>query len=205
MEATGISSIKAKRSALGFTVVRTSAACEWFLIFLLVDAVLSYLLTKFASYCNLEEPCILCSRLDHLLGNEKPKFYLHLLCSNHRSEISSLISCHIHGKLSDGSGMCEGCLLSFTLTNKSNPETHRLLVGILGMDLVGYGFQSLVLNRDFISGSMGTKLCSCCNKPCRSRQNAQRLLQLQSCQSGVPKPFISLPHLPSKYPPKTSK
>lgn len=163
---------------------------------------LSYLLTKFASYCNLQAPCILCSRLDHLLGNEKPKFYRHLLCNNHRSEISSLISCHTHGKLADGSGMCEDCLLSFTMKKKPNPETHRLLVGILGMDLVGYGLQSPVLNKDFISGSMGTKLCSCCNKPWRSRQNAQRLLQLQSCQSGVTKPYIPLPRLPSRSRPK---
>jgi len=199
MAATGISSIKVKGSAPGFTAVLSSAACEWFLIFLLlVDAVLSYLLTKFASYCNLQAPCILCSRLDHLLGNENPKFYRHLLCSNHRSEISSLISCHIHGKLAEGSGICEDCLLSFTMKNKSNPETRRLLVGILGMDLVGYDFQSPMLSKDFISGSMGTKLCSCCNKPWRSRQNSQRLLQLQSCQSGVTKPYIPLPRLPSR-------
>jgi len=44
-----------------------------------------------------------------------------------------------------------------------------LLVGVLGMDLVDYGFQSPVLNKDFISGSMGRKLRSCCNKPWRSR------------------------------------
>lgn len=196
MAETGASFVKVKRHLPGFTAVLTSAACEWFLIFLLlVDAVLSYLLTKFASYCKLQAPCILCSRLDHLLGHETPEFYRDLLCSNHVSEISSLISCHIHGKLADGSGMCEDCLLSFTMKNKSSPETHRLLVGILGMDLVGYGFQSTLPNTDFISGSLGTKLCSCCNKPWRSGQNAPRLLQLKSPGT---KPNIPLPYLPSR-------
>lgn len=198
MAATRASFVKAKRNLPGFTAVLTSVACEWFLIFLLlVDAVLSYLLTKFASYCKLQAPCILCSRLDHLLGHEKPEFYRDLLCSNHISEISSLISCHIHGKLADGSGMCEDCLLSFIMKNKSSPETHRLLVGILGMDLVGYGFRSPLPNKDFISGSMGTKLCSCCNKSWKSGQNSQRLLQLKSPGSGVTKPNIPLPCLPS--------
>ncbi|KAF9682977.1 hypothetical protein SADUNF_Sadunf05G0164200 [Salix dunnii] len=56
-----------------------------------------------------------CEWLDHFLGNEKPPFYKNVICSNHRSEISSLISGHIHGKLSDGYGMYEECLLSATM------------------------------------------------------------------------------------------
>lgn len=94
--------VKTKRTK-GFTALLTSAACEWFLIFLLlVDAVLSYLLTKFANYCQLQAPCLLCSRLDRVLGGENTEFYLYLLCSNHRSEISTFISCHIHGKVANG-------------------------------------------------------------------------------------------------------
>ncbi|KAF5459345.1 hypothetical protein F2P56_023300 [Juglans regia] len=194
MAAIGNSFVKVRKSSSGFTDVLISAACEWFLIFLLlVDAILSYFLTKFASYCKLQPPCILCSRIDHLLGNEKPEFYQHMLCSNHRSEISSLISCHIHGKLAGGSGMCEDCLLSFTMKNNSIRETHKLLVGILGMDLVGYGFQSSLRNDDFISSSKNTKLCSCCNKPWRSRQKAQRLQQLKLLRSGLSSNYIHLP------------
>ncbi|XP_042977335.1 myosin-binding protein 1-like isoform X2 [Carya illinoinensis] len=193
MAAIGNSFVKVRKSSSGFTDVLISTACEWFLIFLLlVDAILLYFLTKFASYCNLQPPCILCSRIDHLLGNEKPKFYQHMLCSNHRSEISSLISCHIHGKLVSGSGMCEDCLLSFTMKNNSSQETHRLLVSILGMDLVGYGFQSTLQNDDFISSSKSTKLCSCCNKPWRSRQKAQRLQQLKLPMSGLSSNYIHL-------------
>ncbi|KAG7984678.1 hypothetical protein I3843_04G172500 [Carya illinoinensis] len=194
MAVIGNSFVKVRKSSSGFTDVLISTACEWFLIFLLlVDAILSYFLTKFASYCKLHPPCILCSRIDHLLGNEKPKFYQHMLCSNHRSEISSLISCHIHGKLVSGNGMCEDCLLSFTMKNNSSQETHRLLVSILGMDLVGYGFHSTLQNDDFISSSKSTKLCSCCNKPWRSRQKAQRLQQLKLSMSGLSSNYIHLP------------
>ncbi|GFZ19772.1 lateral signaling target-like protein [Actinidia rufa] len=101
--------------------ILSSMAAEWLLIFLLfIDAALSYLLTKFAHYCELQTPCLLCSRLDHVFGNEKPEFYRSLLCSNHRIEISSLISCHIHGKLADAPAMCEECLMSFEKQNKTN-------------------------------------------------------------------------------------
>ncbi|KAG2713551.1 hypothetical protein I3760_04G181300 [Carya illinoinensis] len=188
MAAIGNSFVKVRKSSSGFTDVLISTACEWFLIFLLlVDAILSYFLTKFASYCKLHPPCILCSRIDHLLGNEKPKFYQHMLCSNHRSEISSLISCHIHGKLVSGNGMCEDCLLSFTMKNNSSQETHRLLVSILGMDLVGYGFHSTLQNDDFISSSKSTKLCSCCNKPWSHSQlnRRHRLKKIRDKFSGL--------------------
>ena len=126
---------KVQRSLKGFTTILASAACEWFLIFLLfIDAALSYLLTRFAHYCELQIPCILCSRLDHVFGNEKPGFYWNLLCSNHRSEISSLISCNIHGKLVDCRGMCENCLSSHIEENKSNSDMRRLFLGKLGFN-----------------------------------------------------------------------
>ncbi|KAK9282191.1 hypothetical protein L1049_005103 [Liquidambar formosana] len=195
MAVTGTSSLNVQRNIRGITAVLTSVACEWFLIFLLfVDAVLSYLLTKFARYCDLQTPCLLCSRLDHVLGNEKPEFYRSLLCSNHRLEISSLISCQIHGKLVDGHGMCEDCLLSFATKNKPNSDTHMLLLGKLGLD----GFQSPLPNKDLIPGPITTRPCSCCNKLWSSRQNAQRLFQVKSTGSGVTKPNVPLPRLPGR-------
>ncbi|KAJ6352315.1 hypothetical protein OIU76_001516 [Salix suchowensis] len=166
MAATGTSFVKVQSNMLRFMTVLQSAACEWFLIFLLfIDAALSYLLTKFASYCRLQIPCMFCSRLDHFLGNEKPGFYQNVICSNHRSEISSLISCHIHGKLSDGYGMCEECLLSSTMKSKSSADIERLLMG----------------------------MCSCCDKPWRSSQPSNRVAQLKSPRSGMTKPNIPMP------------
>ncbi|KAL5792800.1 hypothetical protein ACOSP7_001394 [Xanthoceras sorbifolium] len=195
MAADAILSVKAHRNVQGFATILTSTACEWFLIFLLlINAVFSYLSTKFARYCQLQLPCIFCSRLDHVLGNEKHEFYRNLLCSNHRSEISSLVSCHIHGKLADGHDMCDDCLFSFSKKSNSNLEMNKLVLGKLGFDIIGCcGPQSSLLNCDFVPVSMSKRLCSCCNKPWRSRQNVQRLLQFKSPVPRVSKPNIPLP------------
>uniref|UniRef100_A0A6N2LCS6 GTD-binding domain-containing protein n=1 Tax=Salix viminalis TaxID=40686 RepID=A0A6N2LCS6_SALVM len=194
MAATGTSFVKVQRNLLRFMTVLQSAACEWFLIFLLfIDAALSYLLTKFASYCRLQIPCMFCSRLDHFLGNEKPGFYQNVICSNHRSEISSLISCHIHGKLSDGYGMCEECLLSSTMKSKSSADIERLLMGKYGFKIGAYGFENFLWGRELVSGSVGTGMCSCCDKPWRSSQPSNRVAQLKSPGSGMTKPNIPMP------------
>ncbi|XP_031277866.1 probable myosin-binding protein 4 [Pistacia vera] len=196
MAAKGMSYVKAQRNMQGFTTILTSTACEWVLIFLLlIEAVYSFLLTKFAGYCKLQSPCILCSRLDHVLGNERPEFYRNLICSNHRLEISSLICCHKHGKLGDGCAMCDDCLLSFSTKNNSNLDMHRLLFGKLGFDLVGCGSPSSNPNKDFIPSSRSKSLCSCCNKPWKSRQNLPRLPQLKSPGTRAAKPNPSVPCL----------
>lgn len=168
-----------ERKPWGFMDNLSSAAFEWLLIFLLfLDAVLSYLLMKLARYCELQTPCLLCSRLDHVFGNEKPRFYWSLLCSNHKMEISSLVSCHVHGKLADARWMCEECLMSFAIRTKTTPESYRLLVGKLGVNFDNCGFQSPFPPKNIISGSLTTWTCSCCSKTCRARSSTQRLLQL---------------------------
>lgn len=147
-----------------FTPVLTYAACEWFLIFLMfIDALLSYLLVWFARYCRLQMPCFLCSKLLH------PLHWRFLLCRNHRSEVSSYMSCHNHGNnLADCRGMCDDCLLSFTKMTGPNPDMHRLLLGKLGYDLLS--------NSHFAH----PRSCSCCNKPWRTRHHTQRLIRLGS-------------------------
>ncbi|KAL2323465.1 hypothetical protein Fmac_027844 [Flemingia macrophylla] len=181
----------------GFIALLTSAACEWLLIFLLLlDALLSYLLTKFAIYCQLQLPCLLCSRLDHILGREKPEFYENLFCSNHKSIISSLVSCHIHGKLADGNKMCDDCLLSVTAKNNRCSKTNRLLVGKFGLVLGCSGFQSPSLSKGLFTGSKGTRQCTCCGKLWKSDQNSPRSIQLKSPGRSVLKPYIPLPSTP---------
>ncbi|XP_028758393.1 myosin-binding protein 1-like [Neltuma alba] len=146
----------------GFTALLVSAVCEWFLIILLLfDALLSYLLTKFASFCRLQAPCILCSRLDFALGGQKSELYQTLLCNNHISEITSLLPCHIHNKVADGVGMCDDCLLSFTAKTKANSKAHRLLVGKLGLFHGDCSFQCS-LKDDLFSGSSDSRPCTCC-------------------------------------------
>ncbi|XP_057517617.1 myosin-binding protein 1-like [Amaranthus tricolor] len=192
MATKGAFSIKVDSNLHGFAYALKTAACEWLLLFLLLlDAAFSYFLTKFAEYCELQLPCILCSRLDHILGKEKPDFYRNLLCSNHKLEISSLVSCHNHGKLVDVHEMCEECLLSFA-KNVSSEETYRILVGKLGSDC----FQKPLLSLNLGSSSLITKICSCCFKPWRSRPNVQKLVQSKPEPLVVSKPDIPIPKSP---------
>lgn len=194
----GNSSVEIYSNLQGLMCVLTSTACEWVLIvLLLVNALLSYVMSKFADYCNLQRPCILCSRLDHVKGNENPEFFWSLFCSNHISYVLSLISCQTHTKLADGRGVCEDCLFSSTAKSKANSEMHGVFGAKLGADIGGSSFQSSFLNRDFLPGSITTRLCSCCNKPWKPRQNSQRLVQPKSSGMKIPKLNIPLPQLPS--------
>ncbi|KAG7036331.1 putative myosin-binding protein 4, partial [Cucurbita argyrosperma subsp. argyrosperma] len=179
MAAKGKAFYKAQRSVQGFAAILKSAACEWFLIFLLlIDALLSYVLTKLAHSCNLQTPCILCSRLDHLLSKENPHNYRNLLCTNHRLEISSLVSCYKHNKLVDGNEMCDACLCSFASTN--NKPRFNSKMQKLRLHTGGNGARGKLLTRDSIPHCIKTRPCSCCSKPWKTRPNAQGMLQLKS-------------------------
>ncbi|GMN65732.1 hypothetical protein TIFTF001_034806 [Ficus carica] len=174
----GISSAaKPQKTSHGWFTALVSAFLEWFLIlFLFFDAVFSYVITKFARGCKFQTPCLLCSRLDHVLGKEKMGYYWELMCKNHKSEISSLVLCHAHNKLADVHKMCEGCLFSFATINKSNAETYRLLVGKLGDD-VNSDFDEDSLLGDHEIRSSRQRHCACCNQPWVPRGHAQDLIQ----------------------------
>ncbi|CAL9060437.1 unnamed protein product [Musa banksii] len=110
----------------------SSAALEWMLMLLLFfDALFAYLVTRFSRLCMLQKPCMFCSRLDHVFGNEKRGFYLDLICETHRSEISLLGCSNGHEKLADVHTVCQGCFLSFDTEGTSNSETYKSLVGEL--------------------------------------------------------------------------
>ncbi|KAG8391043.1 hypothetical protein BUALT_Bualt01G0146900 [Buddleja alternifolia] len=144
-----------EKVSLSITSVLVSAVLEWMLMFMLfVDASFSFLVTRFARYCQLQIPCLLCSRLDHVLGNERAGFYWDLICHKHKLNISSLILCQLHNNLVDVHGTCESCFFSFATVNKSNAETYRLLVGKLGDE----PYNGLT------QGASGTTKCSCCNE-----------------------------------------
>ncbi|XP_021888650.1 myosin-binding protein 1-like isoform X2 [Carica papaya] len=192
MAARGALSVKTLNISCGFNRALKSALFEWLLIFMLfINAVFSYLLTIFAHYCELQSPCLLCSRLDHFFGNEKLKYYLDLICANHKLEISSLVFCHAHNKLVDVHGMCESCLFSFATINKSNAETYRLLVGKLGENS-GSSFNEEPLLEDDNPVHSSTRKCSCCNQPWVSRGYARNLLWSKSGVSEAAEPDIHL-------------
>lgn len=190
---TGVSYLKPARHQ-GFMSLLSSAVCEWFLIFmLLVDATLSYLLTKFALYCKLQVPCPLCSRIDHLLEKNKPDYIRTLFCSNHREEISSLVCCHNHDKLADICSMCEDCIVSSTRSKKPTSKSYRLLVGKLGLDIEDSGLKVQLLRKSFIPDYSVPRICSCCNRTLRIKSNTQRLIHLNSAGYGASKANVKPP------------
>ncbi|KAL2238785.1 probable myosin-binding protein 4 [Sesamum indicum] len=187
-----------RRKPHGFMTLLSSAACEWFLMFLMfVNAAFSYLLTRFAQYCELETPCLLCSRLD--FGKRKPGSYWSLLCSSHREEISSVVSCSVHGKFADVHGMCEECLMPIATRNKRNSESYRLLVGKSWVDVDRSVLQSLMLNKNIVVPP-DSRMCSCCNKPWRAKSNAERLLEPGLVGLGASKANVKppLPRAPGR-------
>lgn len=182
MAISGVSSVKSKKRSWSISPALTSAALEWLLMCMLfINAIFSYLITTFACQWELQTPCLLCSRLDHILGSKKLNYYWDLICGDHKLEISSLVFCHAHNNLVNVHGMCENCLFSFATTNKSNAETYRLLVGKLGED------SSFVLDQDSLldGHSSVARQCSCCNEPWIPRGYCQKLMRAISVDSGA--------------------
>ncbi|KAI3445231.1 hypothetical protein Pfo_001896 [Paulownia fortunei] len=172
-----------QKVSLSITSALVSAVLEWMLMFMLfVDASFSYFVTRFARYCQLQIPCLLCSRLDHVLGNERACFYWDLICHKHKLKISSLVLCQLHNNLVDVHGTCESCFFSFATINKSNAETYRLLVGKLGAD-PNYGLAQGASSDEHNIGSSGTRKCMCCNEQWISRTCTQKLFQSKSIDS----------------------
>ncbi|XP_022744958.1 myosin-binding protein 1-like [Durio zibethinus] len=189
----GISSVNSEKFSNRFTSALSSAFLEWLLLFmLLIDAIISYIITKFAHKCKLQIPCLLCSRLDHVFGKEKLKFYWDLVCGDHKLEISSLVYCHAHNKLVDVHGTCESCLFSFATINKSNAETYRLLVGKLGEDF-GYGLEKDRSLENHKLGHSTVRHCSCCNDPWMPKGHIKTLIQTQSAVSQAAEFDLPLP------------
>ncbi|KAH7661295.1 GTD-binding domain-containing protein [Dioscorea alata] len=194
--------------------VLSSAVLEWFLILLLfIHALFSYLVTKFARSCKLKTPCLFCSRLDHILGNEKSGFYMRLICNSHKSEISSWAFCHVHQKLADVHEMCDGCLLSLPIEKSSCTGAYKKLISKLGVglddkedtDLASHpvtdgdhshskshgedGVQVPLLKKD--TASAKTRWCSCCSEP--FTDSPYSLLKSKLFGSEVPDISLSSP------------
>ncbi|KAJ0255815.1 myosin-binding protein 6 [Hirschfeldia incana] len=110
---------------------------EWILITtLFIDGVLAFLSNQYARFFDLNAPCLLCTRIDHVLIPRDPHFYYNeSICDSHKKKVSSLAYCHVHKKLSEIKHMCEGCLLSFATEKESDCDTYKSLIGILHKDL----------------------------------------------------------------------
>ncbi|KFK44044.1 hypothetical protein AALP_AA1G208200 [Arabis alpina] len=113
------------------------AILEWILIIILfIDGFLAFFSNQIARFFDLKIPCLLCTRIDHVLVRRNPDFYYNdSICDAHKKNVSSLAYCHVHKKLSEIKRMCEGCLLSFATEKESDVDTYKSLIGILHKDL----------------------------------------------------------------------
>ncbi|TVU44572.1 hypothetical protein EJB05_04017, partial [Eragrostis curvula] len=166
-----------------------SVVLEWILmLLLLLEGLLSYLVTTFARLCKLQPPCPICTRLDHALGNTQPGFYRDLMCSSHKAEASSWAFCHIHKRLVDVHSMCEACLLSFATDNKSNLQTYQSLAGKLGVGIKNAGYRNnFSLRYDANEAPVVKKdtLCSCCSRPLKLKPYPFVVLQNEASGIGI--------------------
>lgn len=129
------------------------AVLEWVLILLLLlNSLFSYLITKFAKWVGLKPPCLLCSRLDHVLEPEKKCRVLQsdVVCETHAAEISKMGFCSIHGKMAETQSMCEDCLVS-----------------IRGMAFVSWFCEK-------------SERCSCCDKSLRTTYTSKETLIVEA-------------------------
>ncbi|XP_027337903.1 probable myosin-binding protein 5 [Abrus precatorius] len=146
---------------------------EWVLIIILfLDGFLAFIANEFAMFFELQIPCWLCTRFDHVMAHRNPDFYYNeSVCETHKKDMSSLAFCHNHKKLSDIRKMCEGCLLSFATEKESDCDTYKSLVGILHKDLEcfvqdGQPIQLSLKDDGFMHvDTSSTQRCSCCGKP----------------------------------------
>ncbi|KAL7153362.1 hypothetical protein ABFS83_04G163500 [Erythranthe nasuta] len=112
------------------------AVLEWTMILLLfADGLIAFVSNEFAKFFGLETPCLLCTRIDHILVKRNSSFYYNdSICGAHKKDVSSLAYCRIHDKLSDIRNMCQGCLLSFATEKDADCDKYKSLVGILHKD-----------------------------------------------------------------------
>ncbi|XP_054807572.1 probable myosin-binding protein 5 [Prosopis cineraria] len=154
------------------------AVFEWVLIILLfIDGLLAFAANEFARFFELKIPCLLCTRLDHVLVHRNPDFYYNdSVCESHKKDVSCLAFCHNHRKLSDIKKMCESCLLSFATEKESDCDTYKSLVGILHKDLECFVEDDQQIQLSLRDDGMpleksSTQKCSCCGKPLRAKSS----------------------------------
>ncbi|KAJ8618150.1 hypothetical protein MRB53_014336 [Persea americana] len=141
--------------------------------------------------------------------SEKPGFYRDLICHSHKLEISKLVYCYVHEKLSDGHGTCEGCISSITTDKKSDGGAYKSsankvepYIEYFGDDahniclkspavLDGYSAQISLHQNNLLKDPLlkvptlcasSVELCSCSTEPW---SKTQRLLRTKSIGDGA--------------------
>ncbi|KAK9278974.1 hypothetical protein L1049_028556 [Liquidambar formosana] len=151
------------------------------IILLFFDGILAFVANEYAKFFELKIPCLLCTRIDHVLVRRKPDFYYNdSICEAHKKSVSYLAYCHVHKKLSDIRKMCEGCLLSFATEKESDCDTYKSLVGILHKDLECFVEDDHKINlklperrKDDAVQAENSSIhcCSCCGDPLKRKSS----------------------------------
>lgn len=183
------------------------ALLEWTLIFLLfIDGFLAFVSNEFAKFFDLKIPCLLCTRIDHVLVHRHSNFYYNnSICESHKRDISSLAYCHMHRKLSDIRSMCEGCLLSFATERESDTDAYKSLVGILHKDIdtfleddqrINSHKKTYIGKRDDVMRveKSGVQKCSCCGEALKMKPSSSKSVTRNSSMKAS---FLSQAPAPS--------
>lgn len=191
------------------------ATLEWMLIIMLfIDGFIAFAANEFARFFDLKIPCLLCTRIDHVLVQRDPDFYYNdSICDCHKKDVSSLAYCHVHKKISDIRQMCEACLLSFATEKSSDCDTYKSLVGILHKDLEllvddDYEVQlSLPSRKDdwMYTESSSANRCACCGAPLKAKSTTKtRYHHQSSVVAPSPSPRVSYLNLRNDETPRAS-
>ena len=180
---------------------------EWVMISsLFIDGILSFFTTEFARFFDLEIPCWLCAKMNHVLAHKTPNFYYNSsMCEAHKKDISYLAFCHNHKKLSDIRRMCEGCLLSFATEKESDCDTYKSLVGVLNKNLECFveddqNIQLSLKDEDVLQVEKScTRRCSCCGAPLKLKSSISKFKKSSSFLQAPAASPRAYPFLTSKY------
>ncbi|KAI3931404.1 hypothetical protein MKX01_040321 [Papaver californicum] len=136
---------------------------QWIIIIVLfLNGLIAFIASEFARFFDLRIPCFLCTRFDHVLL-KKNLYYNDSLCEDHRKEVSSMVFCHIHQRMSDIRLMCEGCLHALNTGNKSSFGSCKLMQGLFGVDTDHLNLPNGEYERYFKVEKCAAHLrCSCC-------------------------------------------
>ncbi|XP_019066892.1 probable myosin-binding protein 5 isoform X1 [Solanum lycopersicum] len=154
------------------------ALLEWVMILLLfIEGFLAFFSNEYAKLFDLKIPCLLCTRIDHILVHRDASFYYNdSICEVHKKDISSLAYCHVHKKLSDIKNMCEGCLLSFATEKDADCDRYKSLVGILHKDIDCFVKDALHTKKEdnevMLQTTTSFVWCSCCGEPLKMRSKS---------------------------------
>ncbi|XP_059290187.1 LOW QUALITY PROTEIN: probable myosin-binding protein 5 [Lycium ferocissimum] len=153
------------------------AVLEWVMIILLfIEGFLAFFSNEFAKFFDLKIPCLLCTRIDHVLVQRDANFYYNdSICEVHKKDISPLAYCHVHKKLSDIKNMCDGCLLSFATEKDLDCDRYKSLVGILHKDIDCFVEDVQEKNKEADEVTQTTFIrCSCCGEPLKMKSKYSR-------------------------------